>query len=211
MDTEIVKIILAFMVLINPSSALPIFIGLTEGACIAEKRKVARVACVAVFIAIAFFTVLGETLLRGLGISVGSFQVAGGVLIFLIAVGMINGSGNIAKPKEVDVDAVHNLQGPMSSAVVPLAIPMMIGPGGISTVIIYSSQLHTPMQITTVIVAGFFIALICYMCLMAADKVGALLGATGINIMSRIMGILLAAVAVEILISGLRTLFPALG
>lgn len=177
-----------------------------------NRRKVARIACMTIFITISFFTVAGESLLKVLGISIGSFQLAGGILVFLIALNMMNGEGNPVKPDQenFDVEYVQHAPPSMASAVVPLAIPMMIGPGGISTVIIYSSQVSGILHVSTILVAGLFISLFCYLALMAAGRISRLLGDTGLNIMSRIMGMLLAAVSVEIIVNALRTLFPAL-
>lgn len=207
MDTELVKIILAFVVLINPFGALGLFLNLTKGYSAKDRQRVAQISCLTVFIGIAFFTILGESLLHILGISVRSFQVAGGILVFLIAINMMNGGGNPVKPSEDEVEVHSSLT---ASAVVPLAIPMMIGPGGISTVIIYSSQVKGAFQVGTILVAGLCISLICYASLMTAGKISRFLGDTGLNILSRIMGMLLAAVAVEILVNGLRGLFPQL-
>ncbi len=207
MDTEIIKIILAFMVLINPFSALTLFLSLTQKYSAKDRKKVAQIACITVFVTLAFFTLVGEHLLRFLGISVGSFQVAGGILVFLIAINMMNGGGNPAKPNEDEIEIHGSLT---ASAVVPLAIPMMIGPGGISTVIIYSSHVKTTIQLISILVAGVFIAWFCYLALMAAGKISRFLGDTGLNIMSRVMGMLLAAVAVEIFVSGVRSVFPSL-
>ncbi len=212
MDTEIIKIILAFMVLINPFSALTLFLDSTHGYSLNNRRKVARIACLTIFITISFFTLAGETLLKALGISIGSFQLAGGILVFLIALNMMNGEGNPVKPDQESFDVDH-LQGApptMAAAVVPIAIPMMIGPGGISTVIIYSSQVTGILQVSAILIAGLFISLFCYVALMAAGRISRLLGDTGLNIMSRIMGMLLAAVSIEIIVNGLRTLFPDL-
>ena len=200
------------MVLINPFSALTLFLDLTRGYSMRNRRKVARVACLTIFITISFYTVAGESLLKALGISIGSFQLAGGILVFLISLNMMNGEGNPVKPDQenFDVDHVQDALPTMASAVVPIAIPMMIGPGGISTVIIYSSQVSGILQVSAIIIAGLFISLFCYLALMAAGRISRLLGDTGLNIMSRIMGMLLAAVSIEIIVSGLRTLFPAL-
>ena len=212
MDTEIIKIILAFMVLINPFGALTLFLDSTHGYSLNNRRKVARIACLTIFITISFFTLAGETLLKLLGISIGSFQLAGGILVFLIALNMMNGEGNPVKPDQENFDVDH-LQGApptMAAAVVPIAIPMMIGPGGISTVIIYSSQVTGILQVSAILIAGLFISLFCYVALMAAGRISRLLGDTGLNIMSRIMGMLLAAVSIEITVNGLRTLFPDL-
>ena len=212
MDTEIIKIILAFMVLINPFGALTLFLDSTRGYSLNNRRKVARVACLTIFITISFFTLAGETLLKALGISIGSFQLAGGILVFLIALNMMNGEGNPVKPDQenFDVDHLHGAPPTMAAAVVPIAIPMMIGPGGISTVIIYSSQVTGILQVSAILIAGLFISLFCYLALMAAGRISRLLGDTGLNIMSRIMGMLLAAVAIEIIVNGLRNLFPDL-
>ena len=212
MDTEIIKIILAFMVLINPFGALTLFLDSTHGYSLNNRRKVARIACLTIFITISSFTLAGETLLKLLGISIGSFQLAGGILVFLIALNMMNGEGNPVKPDQENFDVDH-LQGApptMAAAVVPIAIPMMIGPGGISTVIIYSSQVTGILQVSAILIAGLFISLFCYVALMAAGRISRLLGDTGLNIMSRIMGMLLAAVSIEIIVNGLRTLFPDL-
>lgn len=212
MNTEIIKIILAFLVLINPFSALTLFLDLTRGYSMMNRRKVARIACLTIFITISFFTVAGETLLKALGISIGSFQLAGGILVFLIALNMMNGEGNPVKPDQenFDVDHVQDAPPTTAAAVVPLAIPMMIGPGGISTVIIYSSQVSGILQISAILIAGLLISIFCYLALMAAGRISRLLGDTGLNIMSRIMGMLLAAVSIEIIVNALRSLFPVL-
>ena len=212
MNTEIIKIILAFLVLINPFGALTLFLDSTRGYSMNNRRKVARVACLTIFITISFFTIVGETLLKALGISIGSFQLAGGILVFLIALNMMNGDGNPVKPDQENFDVEYDKHAAPStaSAVVPLAIPMMIGPGGISTVIIYSSQVSGMLQVSAILIAGLFISLFCYLALMAAGRISRLLGDTGLNIMSRIMGMLLAAVSIEIIVNALRTLFPDL-
>lgn len=212
MDTEIVKIMIAFMVLINPFSALTLFLDSTKGYSMTDRRRFARISSLTVFITITFFTVAGEGLLRVLGISVGSFQVAGGVLVFLIAINMMNGDGNPVKPDQENVDFDDSIEsiGSTAAAVVPLAIPMMVGPGGISTVIIYSAQVTSWHQRLAIIIAGLLISIFCYLALMAAGRLSRFLGDTGLNIISRIMGMLLAAVAIEILVSGIRTIFPGL-
>ncbi len=210
-EAEIFKIILAFVVLINPSAAIPLFVNFTDGYAASDKKKVARIASATVFLVIAFFALFGEVLLRGLGISLGSFRVAGGILLFLIALGMMNDGNNPAKPNHDDLH--HAPKDPSAltgMAVVPLAIPMMIGPGGISTVIIYSSQVQSTLSMVLIVVAGLLISLFCYVSLMAAGRISQVLGKTGLNVTNRIMGIILAALAVEIVVNGVRDIFPQL-
>lgn len=207
----LLKTFLALIVLVNPSSSLALFLDITKGGTREQVRKVATISAISVFITVAVFTIAGEAILRILGISLGSFRVAGGLLVLLIAIGMMNGSGNIAKP---NVDSSDEVNGTVfkdtTMAVVPLTIPMVIGPGGISTVIIYSASGVGWGNKIALLVAGVLISLIIYGSFMGAGKVSRFLGETGLNVLNRVMGMLLAAVAVEIIIAGLRSLFPQL-
>lgn len=216
LGVEITKLIVAFMVLINPFGALSIYLDLTRNHSKRERRKIARVATLAVFIVITVFAVSGGFLLKLLGISVGSFQVGGGILVLLIAISMMSGNDNPAKPdlgteegREITISAKSKDNG-MAIAVVPIAIPMMVGPGGISTVIIYASAAQNYWDVVNIILAGFIISIACYLTLVASAKVSKWLGDTGLNILNRIMGMLLAAVSVEIIVAGLKSIFPQL-
>lgn len=214
MAPEISKLILAFMVLINPFGALSIYLDLTRHQSTREKRKTAQVAALSVFIVITVFAVSGGALLSLLGISIGAFRVGGGILVLLIAISMMSSGNNPAKPELNSESIGQNLpqknQSIAAVAVVPLAIPMMIGPGGISTVVIYASAAKNLQDILYIISAGFIISLICYLVLVAAARVSKWLGNTGLAILNRIMGMMLAAVSVEIIVAGLKALFPQL-
>ncbi|MDO1509327.1 MULTISPECIES: MarC family protein [unclassified Neisseria] len=216
MGLEIGKLILAFMVLINPFGALSIYLDLTRNLSTRERRKVAQLASLTVLIVITAFTLTGGVILKLLGISVGSFQVGGGILVLLIAISMMNGGNNPAKP-DVGTEESNDItiqpkqmQNIAAIAVVPLAIPMMIGPGGISTVIIYASAAKGYWDILSILAAGLIISLICFTVLMAAISVSKWLGDTGLTILNRIMGMLLAAVSIEIIVAGVKGLFPQL-
>ena len=190
------------MVLINPLSAAPIFLSLTPYNSARERRKIAQTASITVAITICIFALVGDLILRFLNISIGSFQVGGGILILLIAIAMMNAQPNPTK---------HNEEGQRNSiAVVPLAIPMLIGPGSISTVIIYASTAKNWWGIAEIMLAGLVVSIVCYVGMLAATKLSKLLGATGINIINRIMGMVLAAVSIEIIAGGLKNLFPNL-
>ncbi|XXQ67594.1 MarC family protein [Neisseriaceae bacterium B1] len=215
-QVEIAKIILAFMVLINPFGALPIYLNLTSDYSARDRRKVAQIASLSVFVTIAIFALSGNFILKLFGISTGAFQVGGGILVFLIAISMMSGGDNMAKPRigesehhEIHLQQIdrHKL---ISTSVVPIAIPMIIGPGGISTVVIYTSSANTLIDKGLVIAAGAIISLICLFSLLLANKISKWLGETGLAILNRVMGLLLAAVAVEIVVAGLRALFPML-
>ena len=214
MHFEIGKIILSLIVLVNPFSALSIFLELTQGYTSRERRRTAQITALSVFIIMTVFIFSGNWILKILSISTGSFQVGGGILVFLIAVSMMNSGSNPAKPKigtqEHDEITVQPRPNMGAVAIVPLAMPLILGPGGISTVIIHASAARHMNDLFAIVAAGAAISVICYLSLLAAAKVSRWLGETGLTVLNRIMGMLLAAVAVEIVIAGIRSLFPQL-
>ena len=214
MHFEIGKIILSLIVLVNPFSALSIFLELTQGYTSRERRRTAQITALSVFIIMTVFIFSGNWILKILSISTGSFQVGGGILVFLIAVSMMNSGSNPAKPKigtqEHDEITVQPRPNMGAVAIVPLAMPLFIGPGGMSTVIIQASAARHMNALFAIVAAGAAISVICYLSLLAAAKVSRWLGETGLTVLNRIMGMLLAAVAVEIVIAGIRSLFPQL-
>ena len=215
LGVEIGKLLVALLVLINPFSALSIYLDLTQDHSTKEKRRIARTAALAVFIVIVVFALGGGILLKVLGISVGSFQVGGGILVLLIAISLMNGNDNPAKPKiDPNSEGHHHAQqvrrNEKAIAVVPIAIPITIGPGGISTVIIYSSAAKNYSDIALIIISGFLVSLICYLILIVAGRISKRLGTTGLTILNRIMGMMLAAISVEIIVAGLKSIFPQL-
>ena len=215
LGVEIGKLLVALLVLINPFSALSIYLDLTQDHSTKEKRRIARTAALAVFIVIVVFALSGGILLKVLGISVGSFQVGGGILVLLIAISLMNGNDNPAKPKiDPNSEEHHHAQqvrrNEKAIAVVPIAIPITIGPGGISTVIIYSSAAKNYSDIALIIISGFLVSLICYLILIVAGRISKRLGTTGLTILNRIMGMMFAAISVEIIVAGLKSIFPQL-
>jgi multiple antibiotic resistance protein len=207
MKLEIAKIVIALLVLVNPLGAVPLFISLTPNYSQRERKAVAKTAAIAVAIVIGLFALTGERLLSFLGISLGSFQVGGGLLVMLIAIALMNAQ---PAPTKNTAEETVEAQNRASIAVVPMAIPLLTGPGTISTVIIYASTSKTILQLGSLIVAGLVVAATCYVAMVFATPISRLLGQTGINILNRVMGMLLAAVSVEIIVDGLYRLFPQL-
>jgi multiple antibiotic resistance protein len=133
--------------------------------------------------------------------------VGGGLLVMLIAIALMNAQ---PAPTKNTAEETVEAQNRASIAVVPMAIPLLTGPGTISTVIIYASTSKTILQLGSLIVAGLVVAATCYVAMVFATPISRLLGQTGINILNRVMGMLLAAVSVEIIVDGLYRLFPQL-
>lgn len=204
---DLVKSFISLLALVNPLGAIPFFISFTHGEEPQERRRIARVASLAVAAVIAFSALVGEQFIGFFGISVDAFEVGGGVIMLLMAVSMINAQvGGTKHTAEESLEA----EAKPSVAVVPLAIPLLAGPGTISTVIVYSGRLVAWWQYLALIGCGIAIGALTFVALSLADPISRLLGRTGINIATRLMGLVLAALAVEFIVGGLQNMLPGL-
>ena len=204
---EYTRFFTALIVILDPFLAIPILLSLTEGYSPAERHRVVRIAAFTVAVVLIVVALTGETLLTWLGTSLGSFRVGGGIVLFLMALAMLQAQTDPVRttPSEAETAAKRT-----SIAVVPLAIPLLAGPGAMSTVIIAmhrSSAPYHPWLIVTLIV---LVALILWAVLRLARPIGKLLGEIGLNILNRIFGLILAAISVEVIANGLKQLFPVL-
>lgn len=197
----------ALFVIVNPIGAIPLFIGYTRNQSPAERRSTARTTAVAVAIVLIVSIFFGDHLLQFFGIGLPSFRVGGGILILLMAIAMLNAQQGGAR-----YTAEEGREGELKDniAVVPLAIPILAGPGAISTTIIYAHKAHDAVDIVMLVCAALMVAGAVATALHLADPIANRLGRTGINIATRIMGLILAAVAVEFIAEGLLQLFPLL-
>jgi multiple antibiotic resistance protein len=183
------------------------FAVMTAQASADERKHIALVASVSVAIVLIVAALGGQPLLAFFGITLASFKVGGAILILLLAISMMHATptGEKQTPEEAS-EAVDK----ESIAVVPLAIPLLAGPGAISTTLIYAAERSSPTHIGIIIACCLLMSLATWGALRAAIPVSRWLGKTGINIAIRIMGLLLAAVAVEIFASGVLVLLPGL-
>lgn len=205
--TEYIKIFVAVLVIVNPLGAIPFYISLTTNTSLNERRRIPNVTALSIAIVLCASALIGEMLLRFFGISISSFRVSGGILLMLMAIAMMQARPSRSRqtPEEAaEAEEKDNI------AVVPLAIPLLAGPGAISTVIIYTSQSNNPLHYLVIMVSGIVVAALVWLALKSAEPVARMLGRTGINIAMRLMGILLAAIAVEFMASGLAGLLPGL-
>jgi multiple antibiotic resistance protein len=204
---EYTKFILALLVIVNPVGAVPLFVSMTEQHTRDEKQRIAQVASASVAVVLIVSAVAGQPLLAFFGITIASFKVGGAILILLLAISMMHAkpSGEKQTPEEA-----REAEDKESIAVVPLAVPLLSGPGAMSTTIIFSTSRSSLSHILLIIVCCLLVSLVTWLALRAATRVSQLLGKTGVNIAIRIMGLLLAAVAVEIFASGITALLPGL-
>jgi multiple antibiotic resistance protein len=155
---------------------------------------------------------LGLQILEFFSISLASFQVGGGMLLLISSMNMLNAQPAEAKPSTHELeDGVEKAAMGASIAVVPLTIPLLTGPATMSTVVIYADKAKTFFQLASLVGYGVVIGLATALCFSLAAPIARVLGKTGINVMTRLMGLILAALAVEVMTDGLHKLFPVLG
>lgn len=198
--------------ILNPLSVIPAYVSLTEGTTAAERRKITRHATMAVFLVLAISYVAGEGLLLFFGISVASLRVAGGFLIMGIAWNMLHARMSPSKqtPEEAaEAQEAQQLADRQHIGVIPLGMPLLAGPGTISLMIIMAERTGGVAGHVGVFVAVLLVSILSWVILISAGTISRVLGQTGMNIASRFMGLMLAAIAVEVIASGLRELFPA--
>jgi len=205
------KPLVTLLAIVNPLAIVPFFIHYTQGFSDEQRRRTVMVASFSAFVVIATSALLGLQILEFFSISLASFQVGGGLLLLISAMNMLNAQPAEAKPltNEMEDGAAKAARG-ASIAVVPLTIPLLTGPATMSTVVIFAEKAQTALQLAMLVGYGVVIALVTAIAFSLADPISRLLGKTGINVMTRLMGLILAALAVEVMAGGLGKLFPVL-
>lgn len=203
------KPLITLLAIVNPLAIVPFFIHYTQGFSIEQRRRTIAISSFSCFVVIATSALAGLHILDFFGISLASFQVGGGMLLLISALHMLN-----AQPAESGQDDLAEGQtradAGVSIAVVPLTVPLLTGPATISTVVIYAEKTRTFLEHAVLVGYGVVIGLATYAAFAASGRIARVLGRTGINVMTRLMGLILAAMAVELLADGLVKLFPIL-
>jgi multiple antibiotic resistance protein len=206
--SSLLKITIALFAIVNPIGSLPIFISATEGWSKHHRTKTARTVALTVFIVLMTSAFIGDRILDFFGITIPSFQVGGGILLMLIAINMMHGKQSGARQTPEEAQSMNERQ---VIAIVPLSIPLLAGPGAISSMILSAQQHPTFGGHISLIIPVLAISIIIWLVLQLADGITKQLGTIGINIVTRLMGLILAAMAVEFIAHGLTGLFPQLG
>ncbi|QTG92813.1 YchE family NAAT transporter [Vibrio fluvialis] len=198
---------LGLVAAVNPVGIMPIFVSLTGHMTPDEKKKTARTANVAVAVILITALLGGQMLLDMFSISLDSFRVAGGLLLLSIAFSMMSGKlGEDKQNKQEKSEYISREQ----IGVVPLAMPLMAGPGAISSTIVYGSRYPAMMDTAGIILTILVFSVASWLLFRSAPYIVRLLGQTGINVITRIMGLILGALGIEFIANGLRSLFPGL-
>lgn len=201
------KALVAMLAVVNPLSISPVFLSITAHQDEPRRRRTALGAATAVTVILIVTALLGDWILKAFSIGVHSFSVGGGVLLMMTAIAMLQAKED---PTRKRMDENGDDPPDRSVAVVPLALPLLAGPGSLTTVIIYTQQASGVMHRLSLCAVVVIVGVVCGVVLTAATGLGRLIGRVGINVATRVMGIVLAAIAVEFITLGLRGLLPGL-
>ena len=206
---DIYKPLVALLAIVNPIGAIPFFIHFTQGFNRQQRQRTIRVAAFSAFVVIAVSALAGLKIIEFFGISLASFQVGGGMLLLISSMQMLNAQPAEGRRDDL-VEGQDKLDAGASIAIVPLTIPLLTGPATISTMVIYAEKTRHWWQLGVLVAYGVVIGLAVWVAFSLSGPIARVLGKTGINVMTRLMGLILAAMAVEIMADGLVKLFPVL-
>ena len=202
MNEQLISAFVTLLVVIDPIGMGPIFLGVTSGMDEAARRKVALEASVIAFCILAATALAGDWLLNRLGISLAAFRIAGGLLLFAIAFEMVF-------QRRAEREAPHPGSPGAVTATFPLAVPLMAGPGALTAMILLAGRLgHTPLALAALIGIMGVLMLASYLVFLSASRLERLLGRQGEALLGRLLGVLLAALAVQYVADGVRALLP---
>jgi multiple antibiotic resistance protein len=197
--------LISLFVIIDPSGNVFPYLALSSTAA-PSRRELARRACLYSFFILALFIVLGRLVLSFFGISLPAFQIAGGLILFRIAFDMLEGRGHFNR---LDTSSSLVATDYRDTSLVPLAMPLLAGPGAISTILVLTSRAQSRLEDGLILAALSIVMLLTYLVFRFAEKILGFMKESGVRLLTRIMGLILAALAVEFVIQGLRAAFPA--
>jgi multiple antibiotic resistance protein len=189
--------------IVDPIAAIPTYLVITQNETPLERRRTARRACIAMTVLLILFAATGTLLFRAFGITLAAFRTAGGLILWFVAIDMLRGERRTQEGREEVVEG----QAKEDVALTPLAIPMLAGPGAISTVIVIAGQARGATQTLVVYSAIVVTGVISFFSLRLGEPLLVRLGKTGIRVVTRVMGLILAAVAVQFVFSGIKEAF----
>lgn len=205
--TEYTRFFIALLAVLDPLAAIPIFLTLTEGQSPAERRRTARLTSIAVGVLLIAAALVGESLLTAMGTSLAAFRVGGGIVVLMMAISMLMAQPGPLRQTPEEAAASTGKEG---IAVVPLGIPLLAGPGAISTVIIQMDRGSGVVHAALVLACVVAVVILCFLTLRFAEAIGRWIGPIGLNVAVRLFGLVLAAIAVEFIVNGLKLMLPVL-
>lgn len=203
---EYLRFVVTLTAVLDPFLAVPIFLALTASRDAAARNALVRIVAITVFAVLGVSALLGDTILTTVGASLAAFRVGGGLVLLLMSLAMLNAQAGGLRQSKAEAE---ELQSGELSGVVPLAVPLLAGPGAISTTII-AAQKGGAAHLAAILACIAIVSVLTWVVLRAAQAIGARLGTTGLNVATRLLGLLLAALAIQTMAEGLKALFPGL-
>ncbi len=194
--------VVSLFVIVDPFAVIPVYLGFCEDTTHKERAAMRVKSTAIAFCILSLFAISGLALFNFFHISIHGFRIAGGILLLKFGISQLSG-----ERKRVKAEEKLDLEDSDSYAVFPLATPLLAGPGSISTVVLFSSAADSPIRKAGLVLAIFIVLLASYILLKFAPLIARLLGKTGLNLLTRIMGIIISAIAVEFILTGIRAAF----
>lgn len=203
MEAKLIEAFIMLFVVLDPFGVVPLFIMFTQNESQERKRAMALKAVIIAGVVLLVFAFVGDQLLRSLRISRSAFQIAGGMLLFITSIDMViashTGISSTTRDEEAEAIAKSDI------SIFPLAIPLIAGPGALTTIVLLMrDSLHEPLLQIGILCILCAVLAITYLCLRLAAPLSRFLGVTGSNVISRVFGILLSAMAIQFILDGLR-------
>ncbi len=193
------KAFVSIFIIVDPLGLVPYFITLTSGYSPSRRKRTVHLAIMTTILVLTAFAIFGNQILKLFGITIPAFRIAGGFIIFMVAIQMLQAQRT--RLKATPEEEAHSYE-QEEIGVVPLGTPMLAGPGAITTVIVLSES-----NLWVILASILITALLAYVILLQANRISNLLGPTGLNIFIRLMGLVLAAVSVQFVIDGIKAAF----
>ena len=204
---QYIKIFIGLLAILNPLGVMPLFISMTADESARQRRKTIDMVAIGVTVIPLVSLFAGEHLLSLFGITIDSFRVGGGILVLLMAIAMLHAKTSLVKQTDKEADESIEKE---SVAIVPLAMPLLAGPGAISTVILTAHKAHGIAHYMIIALIIVLLAAVVWAVLRLAPWIESHIGSTGINVFTRIMGLILTAIAIEFIAAGIKGMFPVL-
>ncbi|MFO0676661.1 MAG: MarC family protein [Polyangiaceae bacterium] len=193
--------------IVDPFTAVPVFVALVGDKSKAVQTRTAFLAAATCFATLTAFAAAGAFLFRFFSITIPAFKIAGGILLFFVAMEMMRAHPSSTRTTE---EETAEAEGKSEVGLIPLGLPLLSGPGAIATVMVLVGKAEAPADRAHVYAAIFFVSVSAFAILRSASFMAKLLGQTGINLISRFMGLILAAIAVQFVLDGVHEAFPVL-
>ena len=200
----------ALFAIMNPLVAVPFFVGMTEGYTEKRRRRLALVATVSVGLALVAAALFGREILGFFAISISSFRIAGGIIVLLMGLSLLQSKASSSSNGASEAAASEKRESRDSEAICPLAIPLLAGPGAIATIIIRCEGAVRAYDFVTIGAVIAAMVLVTYVVLRVAVPVARIMGPSGLTVMTRLVGMIVAAIAIDMMVIGIRATFPGM-